>query len=238
MSKIIISIIVSTLCFLSMYTYASDYEYSVYKAESFEVSSPTEYSFEEIGKKMKSDLANFKKINPDVVAVIDIPGVCYQPVVFTGDHFYLRKGIDKKYKLAGTLFLGKYTEGKFDDSAIIYGHHMHDGTMFASLKLYNQEVFFKSNEPIKVYDGKYLKFYKPYTSLIVRDGGEKIYSGIKSSEKRKEVYGDLYNRSTVKMEDGLSPNYDADMLFLQTCEYVYNGSRHLVGAYLVREDEV
>lgn len=235
MNRIIGSLLVIVLSFLSSYALVSDYEYSVYELEDYDISSPESFSYKEIGEKMKKDLEEFQKINKDVVAVIDVPNVCYQPIVSTGDQSYLRKGLNGKWHLAGTLFMGAYTDGNFNDSAIIYGHHMHDGTMFASLKLYNEEPFFRANEPIKVYDGKHLRFYKPYTSLIVKDGAEKIHYGGRVGKERDELYGDLYKRSKVKMEDGLSPDYSKDMLFLQTCEYVYNGARHLVGSYLVKE---
>ena len=184
---------------------------------------------------MAKDFKAAKSINDDVTAFIDVPNVCYNPVVFTGDQFYLRKGIDKKYALRGMLFFGAYTDGNLHDSSIIYGHHMNDGTMFATLKLYENQEFFRANEPIKAFDGKYFYIYKPYTSMIVTDGNEKAHYGGRKGEERKEYYKSLYERSMVKMEDGLEPNYGADMLFLQTCEYVYNNSRLLVGAYCVKK---
>lgn len=238
LSNIIISTALIFLSFFYLYDYSTDYEYSVYKDNDYAISSPEDYTYKEIGLKMKEDYEKFKNMNNDVAAVIDIPNVCYQPVVFTGDQSYLRKGLDGKWSLPGTLFLGAYTDGNFNDNAIIYGHHMHDGTMFASLKLYNEETFFKSNEPIKVYDGKKLRFYKPYASLIVTDGKEKVHYKGREGAERDKVYSDIYRRSKVKMEDGLAPDYSKDMLFLQTCEYVYNGARHLVGSYLVKEVEI
>lgn len=235
--RIIFSLIIIICSFASFYDLSSDYEYTVFKINNYEVKPPTSFTYDKIYEKMKKDYEEIKSKNNDVVAIIDVPNVCYQPVVFTGDQFYLRKDLNKKYKIAGTLFLGAYTDGNFDDNAIIYGHHMRDGTMFASLKLYRDEYFFRDNEPIKVFDGKSLRFYKPYTSLIITDGKEKACFGGRIGKEREDFYKNLYNRSSVKMEDGLHPDYSKDMLFLQTCEYDYDGARHLVGAYLIKEIE-
>lgn len=234
-TKFMVSFLVFILSFFSIYDLSTDYEYSLFKIDGIDQTDPNEFTYSEMMDKMANDFYAAKKINGDVTAFIDVPNVCYNPVVFTGDQYYLRKGLDKRYALRGTLFFGAYTDGKLNDSAIIYGHHMNDGTMFATLKLYENQEFFRGNEPIKAFDGEYFYFYKPYTSLIVTDGREKAHYGGREGKEREDYYRSLYERSSVKMEDGLEPNFNADMLFLQTCEYVYNNSRLLVGAYCVKK---
>lgn len=222
------------LSFGSFYNETTDYEYTLFSMSDSAV-DPNLLDQDELIGQIANDYFALKAQNDHLAGWINIPNVCYLPVMYTGDQYYLRRDINGKYSIAGTLFMNKHNNGSFENCALIYGHHMKSGTMFGALPQYEFEEFFQNNECIEVFDGKNLYYYKPYTVLLIQDGKEFItQTGWNSEEERAEYFESLYNRSIVKMEEGLYPDFNAQMLFLQTCEYYFYNSREVVGCYLVK----
>ena len=94
-----------------------------------------------------------KEINQDVAAWITIAGTPIDyPVMQTPDSpdYYYRRGFDGRYSAYGMIYMdaacrlreaealyeAEAEEGKASPNCVIYGHHMKNGTMFASLEKY------------------------------------------------------------------------------------------------------
>ena len=89
--------------------------------------------------------------NNDMVGWLHIDDtVVDYPVVYTpqSEGKYLRRGFDGKYAVSGTLFLGLGwdTDTNF---AIIYGHRMHNGTMFGQLRKYKDADYAAAHSKIR-----------------------------------------------------------------------------------------
>lgn len=104
-------------------------------------------------KKAQSDETQIKGINwknfsKDIKAVLEIPGMLEYPVVQSDDNsYYLHRGLDKKYKYSGTLFIDYHNNSNFtDDNTIIYGHNMTSGRMFGSLKKYKSKQYMQEHK--------------------------------------------------------------------------------------------
>ena len=104
-------------------------------------------------KNISNDKSKIKKINwkdfsQDTKAILEIPDVLEYPVVQSDDNsFYLHRGLDKKYKYSGTLFIDCHNNSDFiDDNTIIYGHNMTSGRMFGSLKKYKSKSYMKEHK--------------------------------------------------------------------------------------------
>lgn len=104
-------------------------------------------------KKVQSDETQIKGINwknfsKDTKAVLEIPGMLEYPVVQSDDNsYYLHRGLDKKYKYSGTLFIDYHNNSNFtDDNTIIYGHNMTSGRMFGSLKKYKSKQYMQEHK--------------------------------------------------------------------------------------------
>mgnify|MGYP002627349795 CR=1 FL=1 len=71
------------------------------------------------------------------------------PMVRGNDNdYYLHRFIDGTYNGGGTLFMDFKCNRDFSDpNSIIYGHHMNDGSMFASLKKYQTDPEYYSKHP-------------------------------------------------------------------------------------------
>ena len=210
--------------------YPEDFEkpIEIIPESTIEDSTEPSYDFGSIA----TDYFALKQINEETVGWLNMPNICYYPIMYSGDTKYLHLDVYGNYKYAGSLFMGANSRGSFENMALLYGHHMRDGSMFAGLKLYKNESFFNNNELIEVFDGEYLYKYKVYTILNIVDGKEFINQD-PDSEERVNYFKSLYNRSLVKGEE---PDYEAQMLFFQTCDYLgYDNCRLVVGSYLVEK---
>lgn len=104
-------------------------------------------------KNISNDKSKIKKINwkdfsQDTKAILEIPDMLEYPVVQSDDNsFYLHRGLDKKYKYSGTLFIDYHNNSDFtDDNTIIYGHNMTSGRMFGSLKKYKSKSYMQKHK--------------------------------------------------------------------------------------------
>ena len=98
-------------------------------------------------------LAPIYEQNSDLAGWLTIPGTTIDyPVMYTPEYIqkYLRMAFNGEWALSGSLFLG---EGWSEDNnyAIIYGHHMQDGSMFCNLVDYESLEFAKEH-PIVEFD--------------------------------------------------------------------------------------
>lgn len=98
--------------------------------------------------KSKIKKINWKDFSQDTKAILEIPDVLEYPVVQSDDNsFYLHRGLDKKYKYSGTLFIDYHNNSDFtDDNTIIYGHNMTSGRMFGSLKKYKSKSYMQKHK--------------------------------------------------------------------------------------------
>jgi sortase B len=111
---------------------------------------PTESEAEE----KTIDFAELRKINEDIVAWIQIPGIDVDyPVVHGEDNeYYLHHTFQKEANKAGSIFLDHRNRADFTEQrVIIYGHNMKDGSMFSNLKKYQDNAFQKESGTAYLY---------------------------------------------------------------------------------------
>ena len=89
------------------------------------------------GRPLRIDFDKLKKLNPEIIAWIYIPGLKISyPVMHTGDNNkYLHTTYRGTYAYAGSIFMDCDNDPDFyDRHTIIYGHNMNNGTMFGRLR--------------------------------------------------------------------------------------------------------
>ena len=84
------------------------------------------------------DFEGLKQINPDIMAWIKIPGTNIDyPILQNAeedDDYYLNRTMEGQEGLPGSIYMEKYDTPDFTDPvSVIYGHTLHDGTMFSEL---------------------------------------------------------------------------------------------------------
>lgn len=97
---------------------------------------------------IKVDFDTLTKANPDVWGWIYCEGTPINyPVVFGRDNaYYLERNYREEYDPSGSIFSdGANTKGVVNSNIILYGHHMLDGSMFASLKNWFQQDYYEAH---------------------------------------------------------------------------------------------
>lgn len=89
-----------------------------------------------------------EETNPEIVAWIQCPDtVINYPVAQAADNsFYLNMNINREASFNGAIFLSAENFNDFSDrNSILHGHHMNDGSMFATLDKWQHEEYYKEH---------------------------------------------------------------------------------------------
>lgn len=225
--------------------------FSVYKIVNIiETGKREEKNFEELRKSVvklysndKEKVANteMKEIynkNNDFIAwlkVLNTP-IDY-PVMNTpsNPNFYLRKDFQKKYSLSGTLFVGEGAgiDGKF---VIIYGHNMHNSTMFGSLDDYKDREFYLKHRDIVLSTVDEVRRYKVVGAFDANLNTDKFnyynyYGDV--SESDFETFMSLLSRYSI-YPDYREISYSDQILMLSTCADSSGPARFVVVAKRIK----
>lgn len=163
--------------------------------------------------------------NPDLIGWLRIDGTDIDlPVVQTpGDNeYYLRRGFDRFYAVGGTLFLDERCSVSADAPTanwLIYGHNMHDGSMFGQLVRYRDEDFYKAH-PTFTFD----TLYKGGTWQVVAAvdtalGADALpyYTFFDADTKLDWQHRVRAITEKALYDTGVMPEYGAQLLTLSTC---------------------
>lgn len=102
----------------------------------------------------------WKSINPDVIAWVNIEGTAINYPIMRAPrddpHYYLHHDIYRNYSVYGVPYVDADNDRASDPSyqndptfnAIIYGHHMDDGSMFSDLAQYSDEAYAKEHASV------------------------------------------------------------------------------------------
>ena len=113
---------------------------------------------------------------PDAVGWIALPNteINYPFAQHKNNDYYLRRDLKGEYAAAGTIFMDSRCERDFtSQNTILYGHHMKNGSMFGTLKMFGEASFFDTNASGTIYlpnDTLTLAFF---AFLVVDPGAEK-----------------------------------------------------------------
>lgn len=184
------------------------------------------------------DWATLKATNPDIVAWIYVPGTPINYPVVQGDdnEEYLHKAFDGStgwLASAGTIFLDAQNANDFSDrNSALYGHHMNNGSMFASLADFVDQGTFDEHRDIYVLTPK--GNYRLKTFAVVKTtGSDAIVQTSFANESSYQAYvQDKLDRSVVSQSDLTAASINQSMLF-STCEYTQNDGRSVLFAAVV-----
>ena len=198
------------------------------------------------GLTLLPDYASLHAVNPDLFGWIEIEDTMVNyPVMYTpkDPEHYLHTAFDGSYSTSGVPFLdgGCYL---YCGNYILYGHHMKNGSMFASIVNYAQKEYWQEHPLIRfdtLYDrGTYVVFAALYS---------RAYRASEKGVFRYYDYKDLINpnrfaeyvsqvRRAALYDTGLEVAYGDQLLTLSTCEYSAENGRFVVVARKLRESEM
>ena len=183
--------------------------------------------------------------NGDFACWIEIPDTSIDyPVMKSSEddpEYYLRRGFDKQYSFAGTLFIGGGCNLD-SDSFIIYGHNMDTDTMFGELDRFADPDYALKHRFIHIGTPTEDRVYRVYAAFQTKIYDEnanvfKYYERLGSLDQPTYLDTVLNIRSMSMIDLADAPQYPAQLLFLSTCSYHTNNGRFVVAAYRADADK-
>ena len=181
-----------------------------------------------------------RAVNPDIVAWIYVPDSPINYPVVQGDdnEEYLHKAFDGStgwLASAGTIFLDSTNSSDFSDrNSALYGHHMNDGSMFASLSDWQNNDEFNAHRDIYVLTPQ--GNYRLKTFALVKTTGDDalVQTTFSSDESYQSYIQDKLDRSVATQQGEVLSAADIrqSMLF-STCEYSQADGRAVLFAAVV-----
>lgn len=185
------------------------------------------------------DWDSLRAKNPDTVAWVYIPGtVVNYPVVQTGDNEkYLTTNFlgEESYPSVGSVFLSAENSPDFSNANnILNGHHMRDGSMFATIDTLRDSTEFNAHRTVYVLTpaGNYrLTSF----ALVIASGSERLAQVHFADDAEFESYiQDKIDRSVVEPDPAILPLADMEKIFtFVTCEYTIDDGRAVMFASVV-----
>ena len=175
--------------------------------------------------------------NSDVKAWLYCPDTKIDyPVVQSKDNsYYLYRFMDGSYNPSGTLFIDYRNMGDFTSkNTVIYGHHMGDGSMLASLVDYADQTYYDEH---------------PFLFLNTPEGNYRldVFAGFVTWYDSRVYTFDFESRTEFDEWVNLMRGYsdfscdvnvglDDRIVTLSTCTYDYDNARYVLMAKLVPLD--
>ena len=196
------------------------------------ISSPPE---EDIICPIQVDFDSLQALNEDIIAWLYCEGtvIDYPVCKCEDDEFYLEHAYDRSSSHSGAIFLEAENTPDFSDTNnILYGHHMKNKTMFATLSYWAEQEYFEQH---------------PYMWLLTPDQNYRIdlFSGYLTSALSDvyavyQGYGMMLEEYLVKAADSsdftsdvVIPEEGFSYIVLSTCEYQFENARYVLHGKLV-----
>ena len=165
------------------------------------------------------DFEKLKEINNQIVAYLKVNGtkIEYAVVQAKDNDYYLRRGLDKKYNVGGSIFIDcKNKLDGTDKNIVIYGHNMKDDSMFRTLKNILKEEWYnkKENSIINLTTEKEEQKYQVFSIYQIKTENYYVKTEFKNNEF-KEFIKTLKDRSIKDF--GIDITAEDGILTLSTC---------------------
>lgn len=192
------------------------------------------------------DFKALQEINPEVIGWIYCEDTVINYPICRGedDEYYLKHAYDHTAIKSGCIFMETENKGDFSDAnTIIYGHHMKDGSMFASLAEWSKKDYFESHSTMWLLtpDGDYrIELFSGYitdaasqTYTVFQQPGEELISYLNSAVKKANV-----KKTGDSFFDGITPEslQDEHFVVLSTCDYTFENARYVLHGRLIKAE--
>lgn len=179
------------------------------------------------------DFEGLKGINGDVVGWIygEDTLINYPVVQGDDDDFYLHHSYDKEESRSGSIFLEATNNPDFTDAnTIIYGHHMKNKSMFATLKYWGEQEYYEEHPILWLLtpqqDYKIILF-SGYTTPALSDTYT-IFS--ENSPQFQEYIASCRAKSDFQAK--IEPGGEGCFVLLSTCAYDFKDARYVLHGVL------
>lgn len=167
--------------------------------------------------------------NPDVKGWLYSEGtvINYPVMQATDNDYYLHRLFDRTYHPNGSLFIDCRCPGDFSgDIAIIYGHHMNDGSMLASITKYRKQDYYDEH-PVMYLNTPNGNYRVDLFSGFITAADSTAYMVRFEDDEAFQAYL-LKMKAFSDFECDVTPTVDDHIIMLSTCTYEYNDARYVL----------
>lgn len=180
------------------------------------------------------DFEGLQKTSTDVIGWIYCPDtVINYPVVMAEDNdYYLHRYIDGEYNAGGSIFADCLCNRDFSSrNTVLYGHHMNDGSMFASLRGYHKEGYYEQH-PVLYLNTPTMNYRIEVFAGYITDADSDSYKISFATDKQFTQYAEkMKSQSDFVTDVELLPT--DRIITLSTCSYEYYDARYVIQGRLV-----
>lgn len=178
------------------------------------------------------DLGWWQSHYNDIIGYVYSPGtpISY-PIAYDGNNdYYLHHDLYGNYSEYGTIFLDARVPSDFSGhNNVLYGHHMSDGSMFASISNYKQQWYYDAHPYFFLYTNAG-KYRVDLFAGIVVPGTHEVFSTSLSADQLQR----FINNSTFYSGKGVP---SGQIVTLCTCSYEAANYRYVVLGELVKLED-
>ena len=185
---------------------------------------------------MDMDLEALREVNEDVVGWIQIPdtAVNYPLLQWTDNDFYLNHTWQQHKNGAGSIFMDYQSAADFSDfNTIIYGHNMHDGTMFSSLRSYAVSGYWEKHPHFYIRTDAGVARYDIFAIQSASTDSIIYGLGIDTQQRKQQFLRFATDYSLFDI--GIIPTTDDSVVTLSTCTGTGHAYRWVVIGMLNEE---
>lgn len=160
-------------------------------------------------------------LNNDFMGWISIPKTTVNyPVMQSKDkpNYYLYKDFYQKYSSYGVPYIDERYDIDTSNNLLIYGHAMHNSTMFSDLKKYTSPDFYNNNSIIQYTDANGYAEYRIFSVFIVNVNDEFDYNNYINMDNSR--FDEYIQKAIDKSEynTNITPQYGDKLITLSTCD--------------------
>ena len=193
---------------------------------------------EDLYKFTPEDFSKLYAVNNDLKGWIYVPKTeVNYPIVQTKDNdYYLHHNFYKEANSGGCIFIASEYKNPFNEqNTTIHGHHMKDGSMFASLKNFEEEEFFKKNKIVYITTKTEVLKYEVFSVYVQEANNDPYLTDFTDDNDYIKYLNGLKEKSMYQREGMTDFTANDRIITLSTCNYEVNNGRLLVHARLVKE---
>ena len=177
---------------------------------------------------IKVDFEELKKQSEDIIAWIYAEDTPLDNHIVQADDndYYLRRLINGKYNIAGTLFADFRNSFDFSDlNTVIYGHNMNNGSMFGFILNYRKQEYYDTHKNAYILTPD-KNFKVEFVAGMTVRADDEIYKVPMLIEDRESIIERLIKNSDFVSEREVK---ETDRLItLSACSYSFKNARYIL----------
>ena len=232
---VLLVVVIGLICRVLYRYYSEKDTYEEARAAYVEVITEADPAAEEDGESSSAEEDSVCPVQVDIVAWLYCEGtvINYPVCKCDDDEFYLEHAYDRTPSHSGAIFLEAENAPDFSDANhILYGHHMKNKTMFATLSYWAEQEYFEQHPCMWLLTPRQnyrIDLFAGYLTSAVSD----VYTVYQGYGTLLEAYLQQAADSSDFASDVVIPEEGFSYIVLSTCEYQFENARYVLHGKLV-----